>query len=77
MEEITGTLCVGRGLEDGAFVFPENGEPMADIGGMVIAVLKVEAEICAKEGCTEFSDKFFAGIACIAETLAAEIPVEP
>ena len=77
MEEVTRTLCVGRGLEDGAFVFPENGEPVADIGGMVIAVLEVEAEICAKERRAQFSNKFFAGIAGIPETLAAEIPVEP
>ena len=77
MEEITGALCVGSGLEDGAFVFTENGEPMADIGGMVIAVFEVEAEICAKECRAQFSNKFFAGIAGITEALAAEIPVEP
>lgn len=76
MQLIRGALGMGRGGEDGAFVVSQRLQPGADIGGMVVPVLQMQAEVAAEEGRTEFGDEFLAGIAFIAEALVAHVPVE-
>ena len=46
---------------------------MAEIGGVILADVRSDAEVGAEESGTEFRDEFLAGIAFIAETLAAEV----
>ena len=63
-------------LKDGVIVFGKDFEPVADIVGMVFPDLRGEAEVGTQERGAQFCDELLAGIARIAETLAAEITVE-
>ena len=49
---------------------------MAEIGGVVLADVGRDAEIGAEKGGTQFRNQLLAGIARVAETLAAEITIE-
>ena len=65
-----------RSLKDGVIVFGKNFEPVADVVGMVFPDLWRDAEVGTQERGAQFCDQLFAGIACVAETLAAEVTVE-
>ena len=67
---------MGSSLKDGVRVFGQDFEPMTDIVGMVFPDLRRDAEVGAKEGGAQFCNQLLAGIARIAETLAAEITIE-
>ena len=67
---------MGRSLEDGALVLLNDFELVADIVGVVCADLRGDAEVGTQESGAQFCDEFLAGIACVAETLAAEVTVE-
>ena len=69
-------LGVGGGLEDGPFVLLQNLEPMVEVGGVVVAGLRGDAEVAAEKRGPDLGDQFFAGIALVAELPASEIPVE-
>ncbi len=77
MEEIHGALRVRGGREDRALVLAEDLEPVRQVRGVVLARLGRDAEIRAQERGTELRDKFFAGVARVAEALAADVAVEP
>ena len=76
LEEIGGALRMCRSLKDGVLVFSKDFEPVADIVGMVLPDLRGDAEVGAKEGGAKFCDELLAGIARVAETLAAEVTIE-
>ena len=67
---------MGRSLENGVRVILKNFEPVADVVGMVCPNLRGDAEVGTQERGAQFSDQLFAGIAGIAESLAAEVTVE-
>ena len=69
-------MGMGRSLEDGVRVVLKDCEPVADIVGMVCADFRGDAEVGTQERGAQFCDQLFAGIAGIAETLAAEVTVE-
>ena len=77
LQEVSGALRMGGGREDGAFVVLEDLEPVAEIGGVVLADIGSDAEIGTEEGGTEFRDEFLAGIAFIAEALGDKVTGEP
>ena len=64
------------GREDSACVALEDREPVAEIGGVVLADVGRDAEISTEEGGTEFRDEFLAGIAFVAEALATQVTVK-
>jgi hypothetical protein len=65
----------GRG-EDQALVVAQGFQPMADIGGVILANFRRDPEIGAKESGTELGDQFLLRIAFIAKPHAPEIPCE-
>ena len=67
---------MGGRLKDGEIVFGQDLEPVADVVGMIFPDLRSDAEVGAKEGGAQFCDELLAGIARVAETLAAEITIE-
>ena len=76
MQIIGGALRMrGRG-EDQALVVLQGLQPMADIGGVILANLRRDPEIGAEEGGTELGDEFFLRVAFIAKPHAPEIPCE-
>ena len=76
LQKIGSALRMCGGLKDGVIVFGKDFEPVADIVGMVFPDLRGEAEVGAKEGGAKLCDELLAGIARIAETLAAEVTIE-
>ena len=76
LQIIGGALGMGRSLEDGVFVVPNDFQPVADIVGVVFPDLRGDAEVGTQESGAEFCNQLLAGIACVAETLAAEVTVE-
>ena len=72
LQEIGSALRMCGSLKDGVLVFGKDFEPVADIVGMVFPDLRGNAEVGAQEGGTKFCDQLFAGIARVAETLAAD-----
>ncbi len=76
LEEIGSALRMCGSLKDGVIVFGKDVEPVADVVGMVFPDLRRDAEVGTQERRAQFCDQLFAGIARVAETLAAEITVE-
>jgi hypothetical protein len=56
VEIVDGTLRVGRSDEDRAPVVPEHGEPIRDVGRVILARLEVEAEVGREEGRAQLRD---------------------
>ena len=77
LQEVGGALRMSGGREDGAFVVLEDLEPVAEISGVILPDVGRDAEIGAEEGGTQFRNQFLAGIAFIAEALAAKVTGEP
>ena len=77
LQVVGGALRMSGGREDGAFVVLEGLEPVAEIGRVILADVGSNAKIDAEEGGTEFRNKFLAGIAFVAEALAAKVTGEP
>ena len=76
LEEIGSALRMCGSLKDGVIVFGKDVEPGADVVGMVFPDLRGEAEVGTQERGAQFCDQLFAGIARVAETLAAEVTIE-
>ena len=76
MEIVGSALGMCRGGEDGACVVLEDFEPVAEIRGVVLAEVGRDAEIGAEEGGTQFRNQLLAGIAFIAEAVAAQVTGE-
>src|ERR671919_922089 len=73
VEIVDGTLRVSRSDEDRASVIPEHGEPVGDVGGVILAWLERKTKVGREERRAELGDELLAGIACIAPALAAEV----
>ena len=56
MQEIHGALGVGGSLEDGAFVFLQLAEPVAEVSGVVVAWFRRDAEVAAEERGPDLGD---------------------
>ena len=76
VQVVNGALRVGRRREDRPLVLSQDLEPRGDIGGMVLACLRRDAEISAEKRRADFGHEFLHGIARIAEALAVEVPME-
>lgn len=76
-EKIRCALGVGRCAENGPLIVLQNGQPVADIGRMILAGLQRKIEVGGQERRAQLGDKFFHGVAFIAEPLASEVTVEP
>ena len=76
VQKIHGALGVGGGREDEALVILQGLEPVGDIGGMVVADFRGDAEVGAKEGGAQFGDQLLLGVASVAPFDTAEIPVK-
>jgi hypothetical protein len=77
VQVIGGALSVGGGSEHCPLVVPEHLEPGGDVGGVVLAYFRSEAEIGAQEGGTQLGDEFLHAIGFIAEAFAAELAGKP
>jgi hypothetical protein len=77
VEVIDGTLRMSRGEEDRASVVPEHGEPVRDVGRVILARLERKTKVGREERRAELGDELLASVACIAPALAAEVAVEP
>ena len=73
---VSGPLGVGGSGKDSALVILQDFQPGGDIGGMVFAILEVQAEIGTKEGRAQFGNKFFLCITFVAIALTAKGAVE-
>ena len=73
--EVGSALRVRSGGDDGALVLLQDGQPVADVGGVIFAGFEGEPEVSGQEGASHLGDKLFAGVAGIAEGLASEVTV--
>jgi hypothetical protein len=62
--------------KDGPLILLQHGEPVAQIGGVVVARLGRDAEVAAQEGGPDFGDQLFASVTLVAEPLPTKLPVE-
>jgi hypothetical protein len=76
MEMIGGSLRMGSGAKDGPLVVLQHGQPVRDIGRMVLTRLQGQLKIGAQECCAQLGDEFFLGIAFIAPLLAAKVAIQ-
>ena len=76
VQVVDGALRMGRRREDRPLVFSQDLQPRGNIGGMVFAGLRRDAEVGAEKRRADFGHEFFHGIARIAEAFPAEIPME-
>lgn len=76
MEKIHGLLGMRGGVKDRALIILQHGQPIRDIGGVVLAHLRCDTEIRAEERACELCYEFFAGIAFVAPGFTAEAAVE-
>ena len=76
LEVVGGTLRMRGGGEDGACVVLQDREPVTEIGGVILTDVGRDAEIGTEKSGPEFRDKFLAGIAFIAEAVAAQVTGE-
>ena len=69
VQVVDGALRMGRRRENRPLVFSQDLQPRGDIGGMVLAGLRRDAEVGAEKRRADFGHEFFHGIARIAEAL--------
>ncbi len=74
-QEVGGALRLGGGGEDRPLVGFQHGEPVGEIGGVILARLRGEVEIGGQESRAQFCDQLLEGIGPVGET-PAELPVE-
>ena len=56
MQKIGSPLRMGGGAENQPLVVLQGFQPVADIGGVILADLRGDLEICAKESGAELSE---------------------
>src|SRR5262245_2509091 len=76
MQEIGCLLGMGGSLEDGPLIFLQDFEPVIEVGSVIVTRLRRDTQIAAQEGGTDFRFQLFAGVAFIAEPLAAKLAVQ-
>jgi hypothetical protein len=70
-------LCVRCGGEHCSIVSSQNFQPGCDIGRMIFTRLKIKLQIGAQERGPEFSNQFLDRVTFAAESMPAEVTVEP
>ena len=75
IEKIGSALRVGRCRKDCALVLLQYGQPVPEVGGVVVPDLRRDAEVGAQESGSEFRYQLLAGIAGVTEFLPAEVAV--
>jgi hypothetical protein len=68
---------MGGGGEYRALIFLKDGQPVAQIRGVIVPHFRRDAQFRAKECGSEFGNQFLSGLSVIAESLRAEIPIQP
>ena len=76
MQEGGGAFGMRGCGKDRPLVVAQNGQPIGDIGGVIVANLGRELQIGAQKRRPEFGDKLLDSVAFVAEALAAEIAVQ-
>jgi hypothetical protein len=76
VEEVRCPLRVGGCRENGAFVLLQDFQPVPEIGGVIVADFRRNAEVGAKESGSKLRYQFLAGITVVAETLRVEAAVK-
>lgn len=64
---VDGPLGVAARRDQGSRVGGQDGQPVPEVGGVVVAGGLLEPELCAPERCAELGDEFFGAVAAIAE----------
>ena len=70
VQRVGGLLGVGGGGEDGAFVLLQDLQPVRQIGGVVFADLRGDAQVSAQESGSQLGDQFLEGVGIVPEALA-------
>ena len=73
VDKFGGTLCVRGGGEHCSIISCQHFQPSSDVGRVVFARLESDSEVRAQERSAELGHELFAGVAHVAEALAAEI----
>lgn len=75
--QIVGCLLgMGGGVEDRPLVVLQDGQPVGDIGSVVLPQLQRQLQVGTEERRAELGNEFFLRITLIAPPRAAEVPVE-
>ena len=64
---VNGPLGVAACRDQGSRVGRQDGQPVSEVCGVVVASGLREPELCAPERCAELGDEFFGAVAAIAE----------
>ena len=70
LQVVGGALRMRRGREDRALVLLQDLQPVAKIGGVVVADLWRDAEVSTEKGGAQLGDKLFEGVGVIPKALA-------
>ncbi len=76
MDEIRGALRVRGGRENRPAVTLHDFQPVRKVGGMILAGLKRQFKIGAKESGAQLRNEFLLRIGVAAEAVAAEVAVK-
>lgn len=69
------SLGVAACCEQGSRIGGQDREPIAEIGGVVVARRLLKPELCAPERSTEFCDEFLCSVSTVSEP-AREVAIE-
>lgn len=73
MQEIRGALRMGGGREDEAFIHLQDRQPGRDVGGVILAHLRRDAEVGRQKRGPQLGNQFLACVAFITPAHAAKI----
>ena len=76
MQVFGGFAGVGCGGKDGSLVFLQDLQPMADVGGVVVADVGGNVQIGTKESGSQFRYKLLHRVAFIPPAFAAKLAVK-
>jgi hypothetical protein len=65
---VDGALSVSACGDQGAGVGAQKGQPVAEVGGMIVASGLLESELRAPKRCAEFGDQFFGAVRVVTES---------
>ena len=77
MQKIDRALCMRRGAEDQPLVVAQRLQPRGDIGSVILAHLRGDAEIGSEKSRSELGNQFLGRIPFVAKPLPPEIPRQP
>ena len=73
---VDGALGVAARRDQGSRVGGQDGQPVSEVGGVVVAGGLLEPKLCAPERRAELGDEFFGAVAAITEP-AGQVACEP